>query len=1111
MTDVTLKNVGTGYDLKTTINDNNDKLEAALEKTLNKHGGEANSMSADIDLASAHRVTNAADAVNNQDYVTLAQAAAIVVVDEVLLSSTNIGTVIFPRTDAETAAGIAAYVGTNTMGDIMFPQFEQGDVRRYGANELSLDNSLAFRAAAKQAWKDGSYILGTCGRVFAPAGHTYNVTQDVDFRGVQLDFRAYVSSGTSNAKCYMGGYARGRNPEQYMYNWAATNRDVDVPQIEIWGSKRQEMTINQAFTVYFMASSGDRADTTLYPNFDTLYPDWRFESLSGQHTTVNAVHGSYGDYYNFNYANSYTETHLIDVDNIILKSGDRIKHPDGVLKPTPLPDGNSGYHNELNIYCADFKLFRVEDIPAKQQYTHNGIHVFCGMADSGATDHTIQALDLSLVEGSTQLTVAKTVTAGMEVGDIVGVRLDSTPTIPDYGIMHRTTVAALPTGDRLITMTDPLPSRATAGNDVVTFEDFSGIIDIQRGHSIHIHGIRGEGTDPYTVMFGREATRCTVEFSYTSSYGSYPGQNKRVIDQGFNNLIMNVDQKGYQTYPVATIDSSTLIMDSDTAPTRYGIKGFGGLVTMQDNAGPATVTRVAGKFNVSTYTPLYVSDFIPIHPGAKSTVMASWKGDDEKGLRGFVRLYDKQKNELKSPGYLETDTMTTEVEWILSTGASAGTNEYYLKRKGGDDDPKMCSGLTGVAGTDNIVGAVWRNGVGLVGSDNTGIYTVGALADGQWGVGNVNGLSYNTLYVRDNTAAPNTSTNNYHIETEVGVPIGSVDTTGDHVVVTTIYKHGLQTGDFCYGRELLTSAGYTAEPRTNTLLRLQPGYVLEKVDDYNVKCSQTSAHFGTYAGTTGYISRPDISGLGNTWARAGMGPYNLIQRSRFSGVVLRHGAYYAKLYLYTNGGGTLSPPLVFESLNVAVRSPSGNDGQGSWGASASNVPVFNAPDHPPVLTGTATPVGAVTPDFHGQVYVDTTADMPYIATGLLVANWKQAGTVYPLALAYWSYDATRSNTSFGLVLADAKKIIDMGVFSANRTVTLPLNATEAFEIGTEIKLVKRLSGATNSLTIAKADASITIIGDTYTSTQAGITVVLTLLEADTWLSEIWQQDSAVSN
>tara|TARA_R110000824_G_scaffold183399_8_gene364405 strand:- start:7561 stop:8280 length:720 start_codon:yes stop_codon:yes gene_type:complete len=234
-----------------------------------------------------------------------------------------------------------------------------------------------------------------------------------------------------------------------------------------------------------------------------------------------------------------------------------------------------------------------------------------------------------------------------------------------------------------------------------------------------------------------------------------------------------------------------------------------------------------------------------------------------------------------------------------------------------------------------------------------------------------------------------------------------------------------------------------------------------------------------------------------------MGPYNLTQRSRFSGTVLRHGAYYAKLYLYTNGGGTLSSPLVFESLNVAVRSPSGNDGEGSWGASASNVPVFNAPDHPPVLTGTVTPVGAVTPDFHGQVYVDTTADMPYIATGLLVANWKQAGTVYPLALAYWSYDDTRSNTSFSLVLADAKKIIDMGVFSANRTVTLPLNATEAFEIGTEIKLIKRYSAANNSLTIGKADASITIIGDTSQASEDGLTCVLTVLAVDKWLVEMY--------
>ena len=41
------------------------------------------------------------------------------------------------------------------------------------------------------------------------------------------------------------------------------------------------------------------------------------------------------------------------------------------------------------------------------------------------------------------------------------------------------------------------------------------------------------------------------------------------------------------------------------------------------------------------------------------------------------------------------------------------------------------------------------------------------------------------------------------------------------------------------------------------------------------------------------------------------------------------------------------------------------------------------------LTGTATPVGAVVPNYIGQIYVNTTAPDVYISTGLTNSDWVQ--------------------------------------------------------------------------------------------------------------------------
>jgi len=84
--------------------------------------------------------------------------------------------------------------------------------------------------------------------------------------------------------------------------------------------------------------------------------------------------------------------------------------------------------------------------------------------------------------------------------------------------------------------------------------------------------------------------------------------------------------------------------------------------------------------------------------------------------------------------------------------------------------------------------------------------------------------------------------------------------------------------------------------------------------------------------------------------------------------------------------------LLVQSLNVSVRSPSGNSEGNRLGAASSNAPVFNAPDYSPLVTGAGTPtVTATVPQFLGQSYIDTSARKTWSATQIssppVVADW----------------------------------------------------------------------------------------------------------------------------
>jgi hypothetical protein len=105
-----------------------------------------------------------------------------------------------------------------------------------------------------------------------------------------------------------------------------------------------------------------------------------------------------------------------------------------------------------------------------------------------------------------------------------------------------------------------------------------------------------------------------------------------------------------------------------------------------------------------------------------------------------------------------------------------------------------------------------------------------------------------------------------------------------------------------------------------------------------------------------------------------------------------------------------------------------------------------------------------------QSAVSTTSFIPVGPVGyVLSANGSSTPTWQSLTVAQATLSFNTQTASYTLVLADAGKLIETNVASAN-TVTIPLNSSVAFPIGTEIIIVQYGTGQT---TIAAA-AGVTI-------------------------------------
>jgi hypothetical protein len=85
-------------------------------------------------------------------------------------------------------------------------------------------------------------------------------------------------------------------------------------------------------------------------------------------------------------------------------------------------------------------------------------------------------------------------------------------------------------------------------------------------------------------------------------------------------------------------------------------------------------------------------------------------------------------------------------------------------------------------------------------------------------------------------------------------------------------------------------------------------------------------------------------------------------------------------------------------------------------------------------------------------------------------TWKWTGTVWEFVQLASVLQIIEKTASHTLVLSDKDKLIEMNSSSAN-TLTVPLNSSEAFQIGSQLNILQTGTGQT---TIAPVSGSVTV-------------------------------------
>ena len=229
MAKLTLTDVAAGYGLTTTVNTNNDGVEAAIENTLSRDGTSPNAMSANLDMNS-NRVINVTDGANNQDACTVAQLNAASVVATTIAGSAvtiaDAGT-YFTGTTAE---GVLQELGATTGAGVIGLLDTAGNVAATNVEdaiaEVYTDSAAATAALAATSNGNGAALIGV-----EDAATNFTAT---NVEAVLAEIQANVVAVTATKGSFTGtltGYAS--NPTGTFY-WNKLDLDGTHSKVTLW-------------------------------------------------------------------------------------------------------------------------------------------------------------------------------------------------------------------------------------------------------------------------------------------------------------------------------------------------------------------------------------------------------------------------------------------------------------------------------------------------------------------------------------------------------------------------------------------------------------------------------------------------------------------------------------------------------------------------------------------------------------------------------------------------------------------------------------------------------------------------------------------------------------
>jgi hypothetical protein len=489
--------ITSGFGQASTINANYDRSEEEFDSRLSrKESNGSNQMEQNIDLNS-NRVINAADGVNNQDYITLAQAGNLIVPNVTPLTADLIGEKLYPQTTAETLAGL-----TITGSALQYPP---GHVERYGAvadangtSGVGTDSTQAFKDAVEQARHGGypvtSWEMGTVGVVHSRsrggnlgANHDYfRLTDTVNFRpvAVELDATTIVVDHAGMGIIIGGSAWTGSNPTQrfgdILRGSSYTDSDsyLDLPgnrlnpTVRMIGIYEQDVYIRKAPYIQHWSSSDGTPGLTVDDPWPALkdtgaeYRDWA--SLYAR------VHIFRCDILEVtDDENSNTTFGPNQFINSIYYKLHRIKHLH--------VDGRLYGHNDLIFDGGNFEGGDPGDLDTSANIKFLGSahgNTVKNIRGEGYPKSKVHDIGVNATAGSTTIVADNTGTYGSNgdsapdwwpTGKIIGIEIDDAISPTGDPTVHWTTVATTPVSNS-ISISDPIPVGKTAYADDDIFQ-----------------------------------------------------------------------------------------------------------------------------------------------------------------------------------------------------------------------------------------------------------------------------------------------------------------------------------------------------------------------------------------------------------------------------------------------------------------------------------------------------------------------------------------------------------------------------------------------------------------------------------------------------------------